>query len=48
MKIITVCSICKAEYMYDPNWEPQYKDMCQDCYERMKERDERGCGLNCI
>lgn len=31
MKIITICKICGKDYMYDPNWEPQYKDKCQDC-----------------
>jgi len=36
MKKITVCKECGQDYMYDPNWEPQYKDMCQDCYEKSK------------
>jgi len=36
MKIITVCPECKEDYCYDPNWESQFKEMCQDCYEQKK------------
>lgn len=35
-KIITVCKKCNQDYMYDPNWEPQFKEMCQDCCEQLK------------
>lgn len=31
MLIVTRCKECGEEYCYDPNWEPQYREMCQSC-----------------
>ncbi len=40
MMIIRECNICTIDYMYDPNMQPQYRDICQDCYEQRK-KDEK-------
>jgi len=46
MKVVSVCSICKKEYCYNPKWEPECKDICQECYEFQNQR--RGCSINRI
>jgi len=36
MFVLTKCPKCSCDYMYDPDWEPQLKDMCVDCLEQEK------------
>lgn len=31
--IIRDCDNCKKDYMFDPNQQPQFKYICQDCHE---------------
>jgi hypothetical protein len=37
MMIIRDCNKCGKDYMYDPNWQPYCKEICQDCYEKEME-----------
>lgn len=40
MMIITDCSICGKDYMYDPNQQPQYKNICQNCHDNQKNKKD--------
>lgn len=35
--IIRDCNKCKMDYMFDPNQEPQFREICQYCHEIMVE-----------
>ena len=33
MKVITDCSICKKDFLYDPNWDQElYREVAWDFY----------------
>lgn len=39
--IIKDCKKCKKDYMYDPNMNPEYRDICQDCHEQGKLSEQK-------